>query len=98
MMDIRRPGATIVIVALFGSVRLFAQAAPTAPVVRPPAAATMAAAAADTGTRAVKVMVGRSAVLDVGSGPEGVTAGPKSIWVANGISTDLTRIDPRVEP
>jgi pilus assembly protein CpaC len=67
MMDIRRPGATIVIVALFGSVRLFAQTAPTAPMVRPPAAATMAAAAADTGTRSVKVMVGRSAVLDVGA-------------------------------
>jgi len=67
MMDIRRPGATIVIVALFGSVRLFAQTAPTAPVARPPAAATMAAAAADTGTRSVKVMVGRSAVLDVGA-------------------------------
>ncbi len=67
MMDIRRPGATIVIVAVFGSVRLFAQTAPTAPVVRPPAAAMMAAAAADTGTRAVKVMVGRSAVLDVGA-------------------------------
>jgi len=67
MMDIRRPGATIVIVALFGSVRLFAQTAPTAPVARPSAAATMAAAAADTGTRSVKVMVGRSAVLDVGA-------------------------------
>jgi len=56
-----------VIVALFGSVRLFAQTAPTAPVARPSAAATMAAAAADTGTRSVKVMVGRSAVLDVGA-------------------------------
>ena len=45
MMDIRRPGATIVIVALFGSVRLFAQTAPTAPIVRPPAAAHLVIAA-----------------------------------------------------
>jgi pilus assembly protein CpaC len=66
-MDIRRPGATIVIVALLGSVRLYAQAPPVAPPVRPPAAATMAAAGADAGTRTVKVMVGRSTVLDVGA-------------------------------
>ena len=39
MMDIRRPGATIVIVALLGSVRLYAQTAPAAQPVRPPAAA-----------------------------------------------------------
>ena len=66
-MDIRRPGATIVIVALLGSVRLYAQTGPVAPPVRPPAAATMAAAGAETGTRAVRVMVGRSTVLDVGA-------------------------------
>ena len=66
-MDIRRPGATIVIVAVLGSVRLYAQTTPVTPPVRPPAAATMAAAAADTATRPVRVMVGRSTVLDVGA-------------------------------
>ena len=34
--------------------------------------------------------------LIVGQGPEGITAGPKSVWVANGIADDLTRIDPNV--
>src|SRR3954470_18928983 len=66
MMDIRRPGATIVIVALLGSVRLYAQQA------APHAAATMAAAKAeapanDQAARTVRVMVGRSTVLDVGA-------------------------------
>jgi pilus assembly protein CpaC len=66
MMDIRRPGATIVIVAVLGSVRLYAQLA------APHAAATMAAAKAeapanDQATRTVRVMVGRSTVLDVGA-------------------------------
>jgi pilus assembly protein CpaC len=70
-MDIRRPGATIVIVAVLGSVRLYAQTAQTQ-TVRPPAAATMATARAeapanDQATRAVKVMVGRSTVLDIGA-------------------------------
>ena len=70
-MDIRRPGATIVIVAVLGSVRLYAQTAQTQPV-RPPAAATMATARAeapanDQAARAVKVMVGRSTVLDIGA-------------------------------
>jgi pilus assembly protein CpaC len=66
MMDIRRPGATIVIVAVLGSVRLYAQLA------APHATATMAAAKAeapanDQATRTVRVMVGRSTVLDVGA-------------------------------
>lgn len=69
-MDIRRPGAVIVIVAVLGSVRLYAQLAHPAA-----AAATMAAAApargdapaTDAGSRTVKVMVGRSTVLDIGS-------------------------------
>ena len=68
-MDIRRPGATILIVAVLGSVRLYAQL--------PPAAASMvtaraespaaAPAATERDTRAVKVMVGRSTVLDIGA-------------------------------
>src|SRR4029077_1606218 len=66
MMDIRRPGATIVIVAVLGSVRLYAQLA------APHATATMAAAKAeapanDQATRTVRAMVGRSTVLDVGA-------------------------------
>jgi streptogramin lyase len=32
--------------------------------------------------------------LSVGQSPEGITAGPKSVWVANGIDNTLTRIDP----
>jgi streptogramin lyase len=32
--------------------------------------------------------------LDVGHGPESITAGPRSIWVANGIDGTLTRIGP----
>jgi pilus assembly protein CpaC len=68
-MDIRRPGATILIVAVLGSARLYAQL--------PPAAASMVAAraespaaapaATDRNTRAVNVMVGRSTVLDIGA-------------------------------
>lgn len=66
MMDIRRPGATILIVAVLGSVRLYAQQ------VAPHAAATMATAKADApandqATRTVRVMVGRSTVLDIGA-------------------------------
>jgi pilus assembly protein CpaC len=68
-MDIKRPGATILIVAVLGSARLYAQL--------PPAAASMVAAraespaaapaATDRNTRAVNVMVGRSTVLDIGA-------------------------------
>jgi pilus assembly protein CpaC len=68
-MDIRRPGTTILIVAVLGSTRLYAQL--------PPAAASMVAAraespapapaATDRNTRTVNVMVGRSAVLDIGA-------------------------------
>jgi pilus assembly protein CpaC len=69
-MDIRRPGATILIVAVLGSVKLYAQLAHPAA-----AAATMAAAvparadapATDTSARPVRVMVGRSTVVDVGA-------------------------------
>ena len=71
-MDIRRPGATILIVAVLGSAPLHAQLPPPAPVAasmrtaraESPAAAP-AAAASDP--RAVKVMVGRSTVLDIGA-------------------------------
>ena len=67
-MDIRRPGATIVIVAVLGSVRLYAQTAQPIQTPRPSAAATMAAAGAtEPSARPVKVMVGRSTVLDVGA-------------------------------
>jgi pilus assembly protein CpaC len=67
-MDIRRPGATILIVAVLGSARLYAQL--------PPAAASMVAARAESpaaapaterNTRAVNLMVGRSTVLDIGA-------------------------------
>jgi DNA-binding beta-propeller fold protein YncE len=34
--------------------------------------------------------------VDVGHGPEGITVGPKSVWVANGQDNTLTRIDPGV--
>jgi pilus assembly protein CpaC len=74
-MDIRRPGATIVIVAVLGSVRLYAQV-PPAPAAakmvtaaRPdaPAPAPAPAPATDRDSRTVKVMVGRSTVLDIGA-------------------------------
>jgi streptogramin lyase len=35
--------------------------------------------------------------LTVGDNPEGITAGPRSVWVANGGNNTLTRIDPGVE-
>jgi pilus assembly protein CpaC len=74
-MDIRRPGATIVIVAVLGSVRLYAQV-PPAPAAakmvtaaRPDAAAPAPAPAPTTerDSRTVKVMVGRSTILDIGA-------------------------------
>ena len=32
--------------------------------------------------------------IDVGAGPEGITAGPDSIWFANGEDDTVTRIKP----
>jgi pilus assembly protein CpaC len=72
-MDIRRPGATILIVAVLGSATLHAQLAPPAPVsksmltARAESPAPVAAAATEREMRAVKVMVGRSTVLDIGA-------------------------------
>jgi pilus assembly protein CpaC len=70
-MDIRRPGATIVIVAVLGSVRLYAQTAPPVQTTaaRAPMAATMATGAPtdQNAARPVSVKVGRSTVVDVGA-------------------------------
>ena len=74
-MDIRRPGATIVIVAVLGSVRLYAQVPPapaaakmvTAARADAPAPAPAPAPATERDSRTVKVMVGRSTVLDIGA-------------------------------
>jgi streptogramin lyase len=32
--------------------------------------------------------------IDVGAGPEGITAGPDSVWVANGEDDTVTQISP----
>jgi pilus assembly protein CpaC len=73
-MDIRRPGATILIVAVLGSATLHAQLPPPAPVAASMRTARAespvgapAAAATERDTRPVKVMVGRSTVLDIGA-------------------------------
>jgi pilus assembly protein CpaC len=67
-MDIRRPGVTILLVAVLGSAKVYAQG-PSLPAAAP---ATMAAAgkaepsAVDTDARKVRLLVGRSTIVNTG--------------------------------